>query len=99
MVIALNMMDEVRSNGGTIDVRRMSEELGVPVIPISAVKNEGVDEVVRTHRGRGRAQNPAQGAGFLPGRPGAPLHTRRFDAHRGPRAGHRHLRPLLSPPR
>ena len=48
MVIALNMMDEVRSNGGTIDVRRMSEELGVPVIPISAVKNEGVDEVVRT---------------------------------------------------
>ena len=48
MVIALNMMDEVRSNGGTIDVRRMSEELGVPVIPISAAKNEGVDEVVRT---------------------------------------------------
>ena len=48
MVIALNMMDEVRNNGGTIDVRRMSEELGVPVIPISAAKNEGVDEVVRT---------------------------------------------------
>ena len=48
MVIALNMMDEVRNNGGTIDVRKMSEELGVPVIPISAVKNEGVDEVVRT---------------------------------------------------
>ena len=47
MVIALNMMDEVRNNGGTIDVRRMSEELGVPVIPISAAKNEGVDEVVR----------------------------------------------------
>ncbi len=47
MVIALNMMDEVRNNGGTIDVRKMSEELGVPVIPISAVKNEGVDDVVR----------------------------------------------------
>ena len=48
MVIALNMMDEVRNNGGTIDVRRMSDELGVPVVPISAAKNEGVGEVVRS---------------------------------------------------
>ena len=48
MVIALNMMDEVRNNGGTIDVRRMSDELGVPVVPISAAKNEGVGEVIRS---------------------------------------------------
>ena len=46
MVVALNMMDEVRSNGGSINVKRMSELLGVPVIPISAAKNEGVSEVV-----------------------------------------------------
>ncbi len=48
MVLALNMMDEVRSNGGTVDVRKMSELLGIPVIPISAVKNEGIDELIHT---------------------------------------------------
>ena len=42
MVLALNMMDEVRKNGGTIDIPKMSEALGIPVVPISAVKNEGV---------------------------------------------------------
>ena len=46
MVLALNMMDEVRSNGGTIDIPRMSESLGIPVVPISAVKGEGVSELV-----------------------------------------------------
>ena len=46
MVIALNMMDEVRENGGYIDIDMMSEILGVPVIPISAAKNEGVSELV-----------------------------------------------------
>lgn len=46
MVLALNMMDEVRNNGGTIDIDRMSEQLGIPVIPISATKNEGIDEVI-----------------------------------------------------
>ncbi len=46
MVVALNMMDEVRNNGGTIDVQKMSDMLGVPVIPISAAKNEGVDELM-----------------------------------------------------
>ncbi len=45
MVLALNMMDEVRSNGGTIDIPRMSESLGIPVVPISAVKGEGVSEL------------------------------------------------------
>ena len=47
MVLALNMMDEVSANGGTIDVKAMSQALGIPVVPISAVKNEGVEELVR----------------------------------------------------
>ena len=47
MVLALNMMDEVTANGGTIDIKGMSRALGIPVIPISAVKNEGVDELIR----------------------------------------------------
>ena len=46
MVIALNMMDEVRENGGTIYINRMEEMLGTPVIPISAAKNEGIDELI-----------------------------------------------------
>ncbi len=48
MVIALNMMDELRGNGGSVDVQKMSEELGVPVVPISAAKNEGISELVDT---------------------------------------------------
>ena len=47
MVVALNMMDELRGNGGTVDVNTMELMLGVPVVPISASKNEGVDELVR----------------------------------------------------
>ena len=47
MVVALNMMDELRGNGGTVDVNAMEEMLGVPVVPIAAAKNEGVDELVR----------------------------------------------------
>lgn len=47
MVIALNMMDEVTGNGGSIDVNKMEELLGVPVIPISAAKNQGVDELIK----------------------------------------------------
>lgn len=46
MVLALNMMDEVRANGGTVDVEKMSIELGIPVIPISASKGEGVSELI-----------------------------------------------------
>ena len=45
-VVVLNMMDEVRGNGGTIDIKALSEKLGVPVIPISAAKNEGIADVV-----------------------------------------------------
>lgn len=47
MVVALNMMDELTGNGGSIDVNRMEELLGIPVVPISAVKNQGVDELVK----------------------------------------------------
>ena len=46
LVLALNMMDEVRANGGTIMVNALEELLGVPVVPISAAKNEGIDELV-----------------------------------------------------
>jgi ferrous iron transport protein B len=46
MVLALNMMDEVRGNGGSIDINAMEAALGIPVVPISAAKNEGIDELV-----------------------------------------------------
>ncbi len=46
MVLALNMMDEVRVNGGSVLVNQMEEALGIPVVPISAAKNEGIDELV-----------------------------------------------------
>ena len=47
MVLALNMMDEVRGNGGSIRINEMEAMLGIPVVPISAAKNEGVDELAR----------------------------------------------------
>lgn len=46
MVLALNMMDEVTTNGGSIDVNKLESSLGIPVVPISAAKNEGVDELI-----------------------------------------------------
>ena len=48
MVLELNMMDEVRGNGGTIDVQKMSDELGIPVVPIAAAKNEGIEDLVES---------------------------------------------------
>lgn len=47
MVLALNMMDELQANHGSVDTEKLSEALGIPVVPISAVKNEGVDELVQ----------------------------------------------------
>ncbi len=47
MVLALNMMDEVRGNGGVVDINQMEQLLGIPVVPISAAKNEGVDELIK----------------------------------------------------
>ena len=46
MVLALNMMDEVRANGGSVRINELEEILGIPVVPISAVKNEGIDELI-----------------------------------------------------
>ena len=46
MVVALNMMDEINSNGGTVDINGMEAMLGVPVVPISAAKNQGIDELI-----------------------------------------------------
>ena len=46
MVLALNMMDEVRQNGGSVRVNEMEEMLGIPVVPISAAKNEGIEELI-----------------------------------------------------
>lgn len=46
MVVALNMMDEVRENGGSIHINELEQALGVPVVPISAAKNEGIDELI-----------------------------------------------------
>ena len=46
MVLALNMMDEVRSNGGSVRINQLEEILGIPVVPISAAKNEGIDELI-----------------------------------------------------
>ena len=46
MVVALNMMDEMRTNGNTVDIAKLEAELGVPVVPISASKNEGIDELI-----------------------------------------------------
>ena len=54
-VLALNMMDEVRNNGGTVNVSKLSERLGIPVVPISAAKNEGIDELI------GRLEKVAKG--------------------------------------
>ena len=46
MVLALNMMDEVRGNGGSMRINKMEAMLGIPVVPISASRNEGMDELV-----------------------------------------------------
>ena len=46
VVLALNMMDEVRANGGSIRVNELEEILGIPVVPISAAKNEGIEELI-----------------------------------------------------
>lgn len=73
MVIALNMMDEVRSNGGVIDVAGMERELGLFVVPIAANKGEGIDELLE------RAVDAARGAS-----PGAVGTARRVDFCAGP---------------
>ena len=69
MVIALNMMDELRGNGGSIDVRKMSQALGTPVIPISAAKNEGIAELVETLLKTAQNKEKPKVLDFCPGGP------------------------------
>lgn len=67
-VLALNMMDEVRGNGGTVNISLMSELIGVPVIPISAAKNEGISELVKTVTATAKAKIKPKRQDFcLPG--------------------------------
>ena len=64
MVLALNMMDEVKGNGGNIRINKMEALLGIPVVPISAMKNEGVDELVNHALHVARYQEPPQRQDF-----------------------------------
>ncbi len=75
MVIALNMMDEVRANGGTIKVNALKEELGVPVVPISASKNEGVDELIDTVLKTAKARRKPKRQDFCSGPVHRTLHA------------------------
>ena len=69
MVIALNMMDELRGNGGSVNVQMMSEMLGVPVVPIAAVKNDGVSELVETLVSAAKAGTKPKVLDFCPDGP------------------------------
>ena len=69
MVIALNMMDELRGNGGSVDVQGMSEMLGVPVVPIAAVKNDGVSELLETLIATAKAGRKPKVLDFCPDGP------------------------------
>ena len=91
MVLALNMMDEVRANGGAIDVQKMSDALGIPVVPISAANGEGVSELVD------QAQpHAAEGDGLLLGRfRRAPMHPCGRAHHCRPCRPHRRAGALL----
>lgn len=87
-MLALNMMDEVRANGGTVDTVKLSELLGIPVVPISAAKGEGIADLTELAC-RTAATAQAGGIRLLPARTGPPLHPRR-DARGG---GSRRARP------
>ena len=69
MVIALNMMDELTGNGGAVDVQRMSHELGVPVVPISAVRHDGVTELMEILLQTASAKKLPQVMDFCPDGP------------------------------
>ena len=69
MVIALNMMDELAGNGGGVDVQRMSKELGVPVVPISAIRHDGVSELLETLMKTARAKKVPEVLDFCPDGP------------------------------
>lgn len=75
MVIALNMMDEVRNNGGTIKIVRMQAELGVPVIPIAASKNEGIDELIELAIATAASKRPPKRQDFCTGAVHRAIHS------------------------
>lgn len=87
MVLALNMMDEVRANGGTVNVKKLSESLGIPVIPISAAKNEGVSELADKWY-MSQKSYFAEKNRFLLRRPRTPLHSLGSPRDRGSCAKH-----------
>ena len=94
MVIALNMMDEVEKNGGTIRVNELEAELGIPVVPISAAKNQGVDELVDHALHVARFYELPEQIDFCPSsepiRSSTSLHPRNCSSHRAlRRAGFR----------
>jgi ferrous iron transport protein B len=75
MVLALNMMDEVRGNGGSVDINQMEQLLGIPVVPISAAKNEGIDELIDHAIHVAKYQEPPQPIDFCgAGRKGGAVH-------------------------
>ena len=89
MVIALNMMDEVTANGGAVDVNLLESLLGVPVVPISAARNEGIGELVdhALHVARFRERPGRSGllrARWSRRRCAASLHSRHRQPYRGP---------------
>ena len=69
MVIALNMMDELVGNGGGVDVKRMSKELGVPVVPISAIRHDGVSELLDVLQKTAKAKKLPEVLDFCPDGP------------------------------
>ena len=75
VVIALNMMDEVRHNGNTIDIARLSQQLGVPVVPISAGKNEGINDLVESVIKVAEKNEPPQRFDFCDGAVHRALHA------------------------
>ena len=66
-VLALNMMDELRNNGGSIKIKEFSKELGIPVIPISAIKNEGITELINISIQTVNSSNKPQRVDFCQG--------------------------------
>lgn len=66
-VLALNMMDELRNNGGSIKIKEFSKELGIPVIPISAIKNEGISELINISIQTVNSSNKPQRVDFCQG--------------------------------
>ena len=89
-VLALNMMDELTGNGGSIDTDKLSQQLGVPVVPICAASGDGVEALIEA----AVRTAPARCRRFLRARPCPPLHPRRLPPDRGPCAARGAFRPL-----